>query len=513
MKNSARTVVLKLCAWILPLLFATNLSAQITVFPECNFTGAAVSLPPGDYTTSELNALGVTDNSISSVIVSEGFGAQIYTSDRFGGSSGKLLEMNSCLDNTRYGNNISSLSVFRVDESGNALATDPISDSETPLTEVELYSECNYQGRSISLKNGKYTASDLQRLGLADNSISSIRVPDGMKIDLFENDFYRGRSGALGANSDCLVDRFNDQVSSVIVSGEPASTSETPTVTAGLPPIEVYSGCDYQGQGARLPAGEYSAKDLTSLGVADNSIASIRVPAGMEAVIFEHDFQRGKSTRVSTSVRCLNGSQFEKIISSLVVLESKQGPESTLNTTPTDTSNARVTIYTDCRYRGRFAELPVGEYDGATLRSLGFADNTISAIKVDPGMKVTVYENDRYQGGQLELREDESCLSNRRADDAISSLVVQTVDSDKPFVTSMTAQQTRQLEESFQCVKPFVDKGICNGDSWSVIQEFCKLSEVELMSDGYFEGHVNAGNCTTKNWPILVERISDPSKR
>lgn len=289
---------LLLLATLMATLFAPSPAlAQITVFPECNFIGAAVNLPEGDYTRSELLQRGVADNSIASLIVSEGFAVQIYTDDRFSGRSGKLLDLNRCLDNTHYSKSISSVSVFRIDAAGNALAPQTLdtfsssSSNGAALTSVELYSECDYAGKVMRLDAGKFTASELQQRGFADNTISSIRVPKGMKIELYENDFYRGRSGSLAANSDCLVDRFNNLVSSVIVSGvaEASKPAIEQTASQALA-VQVYTSCDYRGLGANLPIGEYNAADLAATGLSDNSIASIRVPAGVEALIFENDF-------------------------------------------------------------------------------------------------------------------------------------------------------------------------------------------------------------------------------
>jgi len=480
--------------------------AQITVFPGCDFNGSAVTLPEGDYTTDDLRAKGIADNSIASVIVPSGYAVQLYTKNNFSGSTGRLVALNRCLDHSPYEKNISSLSIFKVDQSSTSVGLG----SEAA---IEVFSECNYRGQSVRLQKGKYSAAQLRKLGLADNTLSSLKVPDGMTIELYENDFFRGNSGTLGANSECLVKRFNDQVSSVVVKGEASAAQQNTQPMASLPPIEVFNRCDYSGTGIELPIGDYNAKDLVALGIADNSIASLRIPSGVDAVVFENDFQRGKSKRIADNERCLSGSNFERSISSISVAASAVKPIDSLSSTRDDISQSRVTIFTDCNYKGRFAELPVGEYDASQLRSLGFRDNAISALKVGGGLKVTIYENDGFAGGQLELQADENCLKNRRADDAISSLIVESRRSDKPFAAALTTTQKLELDSAFKCIKPFVDRQMCDRESWSVISKFCALSDIELMNDGYFEGHVNAGNCTTKNWTTLQERVSDTSKR
>lgn len=487
-------------------LFAMPVSAQVTVFPQCDFLGGAVSLPEGEYTQNELLGMGLQNGKIGSLIVTDGFTAEIYTGSRFDGKSGKLTQLNRCIEESRYRESASSVAVYQTN-AGSMASSDANTDTEMP-DGVQLFTECNYSGRSATLSVGKYMATDLAALGLGDNSISSVRVPEGMKIDLFENDFYRGSSGALQVDSDCLVDRFNDVVSSVIVSGEALNTAQQ-EVQSDLPPVVVFDRCNFRGNGARLTVGDYTAKDLLAAGIADNTIASIQVPEGMELLIFENDFQRGKSHRVKASARCLTGTQFADMISSVNVVPTA---EETF-TPEVNPNNERATIYTKCNYRGRFAELPAGSYRAGDLAQLGFTDNTISAITVPPTLRVTVYENDNYGGGSLVLEEDVSCLSTRRADDAISSLVIESVDARTPEQKPMSSMEKRRLQEGFDCVTPYVQKNLCNKDSWGVVTDFCSLNEVPLMSDGYLESHVKAGNCTIKNWPELQKRIANAALR
>ena len=502
--------VLSLFSAVLGLgLWAAPASAQITVFPQCNFLGTAITLAEGDYTQNELRRLGLQNGQIASVIVAEGFTAEIYTGERFNGNSGKLTELNRCIKDSRYRQNASSVAVYKSNTSTMANSDDASTGMQGGMAgEVELFTECNYRGRSATLKVGKYMASDLASLGIRDNSISSIRVPEGMKVDVFENDFHRGSSGTLRASSDCLVERFNNVISSLVVTGEVVDQAEQ-QAQSDLPPVLVFDRCNFRGNGAKLPVGEYTAKDLKSAGIADNTIASIQVPEGMEILIFENDFQRGKSHRVQASARCLTGTDFANVISSVNVVPAE---EQTF-TPEVSAESGRATIYTKCNYRGRFAELPVGSYRLNDLTRLGIGDNTISSITVPPTLKITVFENDDFKGGSLELEEDVSCLSTRRADDAISSLVIEAVEARTLGKKPMSAVEKRRLQAGFDCVTPYVQKNLCNKASWPVIKDFCQLDEVPLMTDGYLESHVKAGNCTTRNWPELQKRMANSALR
>lgn len=480
--------------------------AQITVFPECNFQGVPVSIDPGNYTKRDLARIGIRDNVISSIVVSEGFGVRLHRDDNFSGRAASLTGIMQCLDED-FNDAISSLQVGTADQI-DALtlrAEAPVLGDDEGVT---VYTECDYRGRSATLSNGEYTAGDLRAAGISDNTISSIKVPKGMSITLYQNDFQRGQSGELSANNDCLVDRYNNAVSSVVVSGEAESTMDA--VSDKGDPALVFTGCNFKGAGARLPPGEYLAADLKRLGIADNAISSIRAPAGMEIVVYANDFLRGRSAVVTGEERCLTGTRFEGTISSIKVVHESEGSQSK----PVKVVSG-VTFYEECYYEGKSVTLEVGEYTAGDLASKGLRDNTISSVKVPRGYRTVGYENDFSRGGRVTLDESVECLSTRRADNAISSLIVELsgvkpMESDK---TSMSVADRRRLTQGIACVSDYVEQQLCISNAWPIIVKNCELDKVPLMTDGYLEQHVKAGNCVSAKWNTLSSRIADPLTR
>lgn len=82
-------------------------------------------------------------------------------------------------------------------------------------TAVSLYKHCGYGGRSVSRHSGSY---DMDNLGLRNDDISSVRVPKGMEIEIFEHAGFKGKSKKFTADDDCFInDKFNDVMSSYIV--------------------------------------------------------------------------------------------------------------------------------------------------------------------------------------------------------------------------------------------------------------------------------------------------------
>ena len=81
-----------------------------------------------------------------------------------------------------------------------------------------VYKDCSYAGTSATLAIGSYTTAQLTALGLANNTISSIKVPAGLKVTAYQSDNFTGVSQVITTNHSCLVDlNFNDNISSIKV--------------------------------------------------------------------------------------------------------------------------------------------------------------------------------------------------------------------------------------------------------------------------------------------------------
>lgn len=87
-----------------------------------------------------------------------------------------------------------------------------------PPQPVKLYEHCNYEGRVVEKGIGKY---DMNAIGLPNDSISSIRVPPGRKIRIYEHAGFGGLSKEVTSDISCLVHErmdgnrtWNDQISS-----------------------------------------------------------------------------------------------------------------------------------------------------------------------------------------------------------------------------------------------------------------------------------------------------------
>lgn len=83
----------------------------ITVYKDCNYTGFSGGLTIGDYNLARLNSLGVLNDDISSLRITQGFQAILYQDDNFTGASTVINSDNSCL-NTTWNDKVSSIRII-----------------------------------------------------------------------------------------------------------------------------------------------------------------------------------------------------------------------------------------------------------------------------------------------------------------------------------------------------------------------------------------------------------------
>ena len=86
-------------------------SGPVTAYKDCNYAGYAVGLSQGTYTLSQLNALGILNDDISSIKISSGYKVTLYKHDNFGGPALTLTADDNCLVDNSWNDSTSSLKV------------------------------------------------------------------------------------------------------------------------------------------------------------------------------------------------------------------------------------------------------------------------------------------------------------------------------------------------------------------------------------------------------------------
>ena len=184
-----------------------------TLLRDCSFSGAAVTLPVGDFTLSQLQARGLFNDDVSSLGVSSGFEVVLFDGDNFQGESLTVVGNEPCLLGRNFNDRTSSVRV-------------------RPVSAATLYKHCGFGGYAVVLPAaGTYSLSQLQALGCLDDDISSLRVSSGVEVVLYEHDNLGGASLRVDANPECLISEgWNDRVSSVLVRNVASAPASAPTV-------------------------------------------------------------------------------------------------------------------------------------------------------------------------------------------------------------------------------------------------------------------------------------------
>ena len=173
----------------------------------------------------DISTIGVHSNLETSVDLYEGQSGQLI--GRFNGESGRDTRLETRLNagvyylavdgvgaldpRTNGFSDYGSLGFYRI--TGRA----PVGSSSSPV--ATFYQDCDFQGKSFTLAEGNYDLSALRTRGYTNDQLSSLRVPDGYEVVLYDDNPFGGRAlVALAGSVACLVDySFNDIASSVIV--------------------------------------------------------------------------------------------------------------------------------------------------------------------------------------------------------------------------------------------------------------------------------------------------------
>ncbi len=176
-------------------------SSAATLFQHCSYTGWTSALAVGNYTAAQLVALGARDNDASSLRLSAGYHAVLYDGDNFTGTSAVVNGDLSCFTSNGFNDRTSSLRI---------------------RANVKVFQHCSYGGWQAVLAPGNYTTAQLAALGVPNNDASSLQIPAGLQVTLYDSDNFTGTAVTLSADTSCLVgNSFNDRLSSMRVTSVP----------------------------------------------------------------------------------------------------------------------------------------------------------------------------------------------------------------------------------------------------------------------------------------------------
>lgn len=419
---------LKTLLSIILLMLFFNLHAQTVILYTDDFAGSSYEVGPGSYDYMTLLRAGIT--MVRSVRVQKGMQVTMYENDNYTGRSLVITEdapMKYLLAKG-YGQVAQNVS----------LIVAPYAPANAGPA-VTIYKD-NFSGASKKLTEGFYDFTDL---GAVDNDqLSSVKIPKGWSVILYEHKESKGRSLVLTADANAALlikNKFNDVTSSILVEKLPPPEVPAPVKTPPVipetktpedpilpqqpashgddpanPTITIYQG-DRSGESKRLAPGIY---DTDQLEIGDNELSSIHIPAGVSVVLYDQPKFKGKSLRLDedASTAFLDARGFNNTTSSLSV-----------ELTP------RVIIYTDA-FTGNSASLTPGYYH---VNQLGIDNDELSSVKLFADTWVLLFEHNNFKGRSILLTQDASAdfIAGRRFDNLASSMIVGTSDIPLPQVT------------------------------------------------------------------------------
>ncbi len=106
--------------------------------------------------------------------------------------------------------------------------TNPTPTPTPPATNgVTFYADINYGGTAKTLGVGNYTLSQLNAKGIPNDWMSSLKVPSGWTVEVYQNDNFGGTKWTYTSSSSWVGDSANDKMSSVKI----YTGSSNPSVT------------------------------------------------------------------------------------------------------------------------------------------------------------------------------------------------------------------------------------------------------------------------------------------
>ncbi len=95
---------------------------------------------------------------------------------------------------------------------------------------VIFYADINYGGTAITLGLGNYTLSQLNAKGIPNDWMSSLKVPGGWTVEVYEHDNFGGTKWTYTSSSSWVGSAVNDKMSSVkIYTGSPNPSVTKPS--------------------------------------------------------------------------------------------------------------------------------------------------------------------------------------------------------------------------------------------------------------------------------------------
>ena len=334
------------------------------------------------------------------------------------------------------------------------------SDNNSTSGVATLYEHSNYGGWAVSLEEGSYDYKDILAKGIVNDQISSLRVSDGYKVTIYDDEGFKGKSKEFTSDASYVGDEMNDKTSSIKIEKINNQTSTTTSYnTVKLPNgkysiksvvNEKYVAAENGGSDPIVANRDNYSGSWETFYIVNNDDGTVSIKADANnkyicAVLDEENQLTPRSDSISTwekfKIYKINDSEYGirsaengKYVKAdldnggklIAGSDSIAGAWEAFNIEKVgDTTNDNVaTFYENSNYGGWSVSLPEGTYDCSDIIAKGIKNDAISSLKVNSGYKVTLYDNAGFKGTSKEFTGDASYVGNE-INDKTSSIKIE----------------------------------------------------------------------------------------
>lgn len=326
------------------------------------------------------------------------------------------------------------------------------SDNNSTSGVATLYEHSNYGGRAVSLEEGSYDYKDILAKGIANDQISSLRVSDGYKVTIYDDEGFKGTSKEFTSDASYVGNEMNDKTSSIKIEKINNQTSTTTSYnTVKLPngkysiksvANEKYVAAENGGSNPIVANRDNYSGSWETFYIVNNDDGTVSIKADANnkyvcAVLDEENQLTPRSDSISTwekfKIYKINDSEYgirsaenRKYVKADLDKGGKliAGSDSIAGAWEAfhiekvgDTTNDNVaTFYENSNYGGWSVSLPEGTYNYRDIIAKGIKNDAISSLKVNSGYKVTLYNDAGFNGTSKAFTGDASYAGDEMND-------------------------------------------------------------------------------------------------
>ena len=326
------------------------------------------------------------------------------------------------------------------------------SDNNSTSGVATLYEHSNYGGRAVSLEEGSYDYKDILAKGIANDQISSLRVSDGYKVTIYDDEGFKGTSKEFTSDASYVGNEMNDKTSSIKIEKINNQTSTTTSYnTIKLPngkysiksvANEKYVAAENGGSNPIVANRDNYSGSWETFYIVNNDDGTVSIKADANnkyicAVLDEENQLTPRSDSISTwekfKIYKINDSEYgirsaenRKYVKADLDKGGKliAGSDSIAGAWEAfhiekvgDTTNDNVaTFYENSNYGGWSVSLPEGTYNYRDIIAKGIKNDAISSLKVNSGYKVTLYNDAGFNGTSKAFTGDASYVGDEMND-------------------------------------------------------------------------------------------------